>query len=139
MKVMCDYCGRQARFIDSSFIYGRSYGMIYYCPDCKAWVGVHKGTDIPLGRLADAKLRKAKMAAHAAFDVIWRHRRTTRKSAYKWLSEQMGLPVEKTHIGMFDIAQCEQVIALCKKRMEEMPNGQKVSPLQEVSSSCSLS
>lgn len=122
MKVMCDYCGKRAHFVDSTIVYGRSYGMIYYCPDCKAWVGVHKGTDVPLGRLADAELRKAKIAAHAAFDVIWR-RRTTRKKAYKWLSERMGLPVEKTHIGMFDVAQCKRVIALCNKRMEENVNG----------------
>ena len=123
MKVMCDYCGKQSHFVDSTIVYGRSYGMIYYCPGCKAWVGVHKGTDVPLGRLADAQLRKAKIAAHAAFDTIWRRRRTTRKEAYKWLSEQMGLPVEKTHIGMFDLAQCEQVITLCKKRMEESSHG----------------
>lgn len=123
MKVMCNYCGKRTRFVDSTIVYGRSYGMIYYCPDCRAWVGVHKGTDVPLGRLADAELRKAKMAAHAAFDVIWRRRRTTRKKAYKWLSEQMGLPAEKTHIGMFDVAQCERVIALCRKRMEETANG----------------
>lgn len=95
MKVMCDYCGKQAHFVDSSVVYGRSYGMIYYCPDCKAWVGVHKGTDAPLGRLADAQLRKAKIAAHAAFDVIWRRRRTTRKKAYKWLSEPDGSACRK--------------------------------------------
>lgn len=123
MKVMCDYCGKQTRFVDSTIIYGKSYGMIYYCPDCKAWVGVHKGTDVPLGRLADMELRKAKVATHAAFDVIWRRCRTTRKNAYSWLAEQMGLPIEKTHIGMFDVAQCKRAIALCKKRMEESTNG----------------
>ena len=51
--VICDYCGRPARLINSSMVYnGQDYGMIYYCHECEAWVGVHKGTDEPLGRLA---------------------------------------------------------------------------------------
>ena len=61
MNVICDYCGKPAQFVDSASVYhGHSYGMVYYCPDCQAWVGVHKGTDRPLGRLADAELRRWK-------------------------------------------------------------------------------
>ena len=120
VRVICDYCGMPAHFVDSSLIYGRSYGMVYYCPDCRAWVGVHKGTDIPLGRLADEELRKYKKLAHAAFDPIWRRGLSTRRKAYSWLSEQMGIPEEKTHIGMFDVEQCKQAIALCKKRTEDL-------------------
>ena len=120
MKVLCDYCGRQARFVDSTVVYGRSHGMIYYCPGCKAWVGVHKGTSVPLGRLANAELRKARTAAHAAFDPIWRHHRLTRCKAYSWLAAQMGLPAELTHIALFDVAQCTAVINICKNRMEDI-------------------
>lgn len=116
-EVFCDYCGRRAEFVDSSIVYGRSYGMIYLCR-CKpgyAFVGVHKGTDRPLGRLADAGLREWKKRAHAAFDPIWKEGRFRgrRNAAYAWLSEQMNLPVEKTHIGMFDEKQCEQVVQIC--------------------------
>lgn len=49
-KVFCDYCGQQAEYVDSKIIYGRSYGMMYLCRTCMAYVGVHKGTDKPLGR-----------------------------------------------------------------------------------------
>ena len=59
-KVYCDYCGREAEFVDSKIIYGRSYGKIYLCRNCMAYVGVHKGTDKPLGRLANAELRNWK-------------------------------------------------------------------------------
>ena len=38
--------------------YGVDYGMIYYCPQCGAYVGVHKGTDRAKGRLANAELRR---------------------------------------------------------------------------------
>lgn len=59
-NVYCPYCGRQAEYVDSKVIYGRSYGMAYLCRNCDAYVGVHRGTDEPLGRLADASLRKWK-------------------------------------------------------------------------------
>ena len=62
-KVYCDYCGRQAEYVDSKVIYGKSYGMMYLCRNCMAYVGVHKGTDKPLGRLANAELRYWKKAA----------------------------------------------------------------------------
>ena len=45
---ICPYCGKPTEFVDSSVIYGRSYGMIYLCRDCRAYVGVHKGTDLSL-------------------------------------------------------------------------------------------
>ena len=125
--VICDYCGKRAEYVDDSIVYhGNSYGMIYYCPGCQAWVGVHKGTDKPKGRLANAELRNMRRIAHAVFDRIWReNRQFTRKKAYKWLSEQMGLPEELTHIAMFDVDQCNQCIALCKKRLEERKHVQE--------------
>lgn len=125
MKVICDYCGTVADFVDSSAVYGRSYGMIYLCPKCGAYVGVHKGTDKPLGRFADEDLRRWKKSAHAAFDPLWQigEFRGRRKAAYRLLSEQMGLPEEKTHIGMFDVAQCKQVIQIIYERNSE--NGRK--------------
>ena len=113
-QVFCDYCGRQAEYVDSKVIYGKSYGMIYLCRNCMAYVGVHKGTNIPLGRLANAELRYWKKAAHAAFDPLWKYGRFRhhRNAAYGWLSQKMGLPIEKTHIGMFDVPQCKQVIQI---------------------------
>ena len=121
--VLCPYCGVQADFVDSAVVYhGYSYGMIYLCPQCGAYVGTHKGTDRPLGRLANAELRKWKMAAHAAFDPLWqrgeyKHRRN---DAYAWLAEKMGLPKEQTHIGMFDVAQCQKVIQIINERKDSL-------------------
>ena len=47
--VICDYCGTPADFVDSSVVYhGHSFGMIYLCPRCGAYVGVHKGLTNPL-------------------------------------------------------------------------------------------
>lgn len=114
-EVYCDYCGRRAEFVDSKIVYGKSYGMMYLCRHCMAYVGVHKGTSRPLGRLADAQLRYWKKRAHAAFDPLWKYGRFkgSRNVAYAWLAEQMGIPVEKTHIGMFDVGQCRTAIRIC--------------------------
>lgn len=30
---ICPYCGKPTEYVDSSIIYGRSYGMIYLCRD----------------------------------------------------------------------------------------------------------
>jgi hypothetical protein len=112
-RVICYYCGQPAEYVDSAAVYnGRSLGMIYYCRPCNAYVGVHKGTDQPLGRLANANLRFWKKKAHAAFDPLWQSGRMTRSRAYTWLSNRMGLPIQKTHIGMFDVAQCKQVVSI---------------------------
>lgn len=122
-EVFCPYCGKRAEFVDSAEVYhGRSYGMIYLCRPCDAYVGCHgngKG-DSPKGRLANAELRRWKIAAHNAFDPLWKFGpfRGLRNSAYAWLAEQMGLPKEKTHIGMFDVAECQQVIQICTNRKE---------------------
>lgn len=116
-NVHCDYCGRKAEFVDSKIVYGRSYGKIYLCKNCMAYVGVHKGTDKPLGRLANAELRYWKKAAHAVFDPLWKYGRFRghRDVAYAWLAQKMHLPPEETHIGMFDVNQCRYAIKIIKE------------------------
>lgn len=128
MKVYCDYCGKKAELVDNKIIYGRSYGLSYLCRSCMAYVGCHKGTDIPLGRLANAELRYWKHAAHEQFDPLWKWGpfRGNRNRAYEWLSKEMHLPIEKTHIGMFDIDQCKRVIRIVDEyHRKEYENGRR--------------
>ncbi len=113
--VICDYCGKPAELEDDSVIYDQSYGRkIWLCRSCNAYVGCHRGSDEPLGRLANAQLRRCKRAAHDAFDPIWKFGRfqNNRRGAYAWLAEAMGLPAEKAHIGMFDVAECMKLIQI---------------------------
>ena len=127
-KVLCQYCGRRAEYVDSEEIYGRSYGMIYFCRQCDAYVGVHEGTDRPLGRLANAELRRWKKLAHSHFDPIWRHGRFKgrRNDAYAWLAERMGLPKNKTHIGMFDVPQCVRVVEIMENERRAKWTGEQL-------------
>ena len=115
MNVICDYCEQETVFTDSAEVYGgRSYGMIYLCRPCKAYVGVHKNTNRPLGRLANAELRRMKVSAHAAFDHIWKDGEYTRKQAYKWLASELGIDGKDCHIGMFDVDTCHKVVEACR-------------------------
>ena len=124
----CPYCNNPTQYVDSKVVYKKSYGMIYYCAPCYAWVGVHYGTNKALGRLAKVNLREWKQKAHKYFDPLWQKKMEqgyskikARHKAYAWLAEQMGLPIEETHIGMFDVEQCKQVVEICKKFYHEPP------------------
>ena len=120
---VCPYCNKPTKYINSSVVYGADYGMIYYCRPCDAWVGVHKGTDTALGRVADGALRKAKITAHIAFDKLWKQGFMTRKKAYKWLGKELGLPPEFTHIGYFSVSSCIKVIKISVDKLKELKNG----------------
>lgn len=110
--VVCPYCEKDAVLTDSKEIYKRSYGLIWICRPCKAWVGVHSGSPDhqPLGRLADAELRRWKMRAHESFDVLWKSKEMKRRKAYKWLAGKLRLPAAQCHIGLFDVDMCKKVV-----------------------------
>lgn len=120
---LCPYCKKESVLIDSAVIYRRSYGMIYFCETCGAYVGVHKGTDKALGRLANKELRGLKKQAHYYFDQLWdgNNRSMSRDSAYKWLSMKLGLPPKYTHIGMFGEENCRNVINYSKEYLTTKP------------------
>lgn len=119
----CRYCGSPVVLTSNSEIYGREYGngKCYLCRDCKAFVGVHTGTTIPLGTLANDELRKARNKAHNEFDKLWKNptRIMTRYNAYNWLSQKLNLNLKDTHIALFEKEQCEQVIKLVKEKLGE--------------------
>lgn len=112
---ICPYCGVVPEYVDSVVIYGTSYGMVYLCRKCDAYVGVHEGTDQPKGRLANSELREWKKKAHAAFDPLWQNKHMKRKEAYQWLSEKLGIPKEYTYIGMFSVETCKKVVEIISK------------------------
>lgn len=120
---ICRYCGSPVVFTSNAEIYGKEYGngKCYLCRNCRAFVGVHTGTETPLGTLANEELRRYRKAAHFWFDKIWKKptRITTRYKAYEWLSNELGLPREKTHIGMFEKDQCEQAIKIAQRILQE--------------------
>lgn len=119
----CPYCGGKTVLTDSVEVYSKSYGMIWLCRPCKAWVGVHKNSkkNVALGRVSNSELREWKKKAHTSFDSLWRQKISqgfsktiSRKLAYKWLASCMGLKPSQTHIGWMDVEDCKKVVEICK-------------------------
>lgn len=120
----CDYCQEPSVLVGGDVIYPHRPDLaekkFWNCVGCVAYVGCHPGTEDPLGRLANADLRKAKMAAHSAFDPLWKECGLKRGDAYAWLREAMGLTRDECHIGMFDETTCMRVVSLCEEKRKSL-------------------
>lgn len=121
-KVNCNYCGEPAKMISGKQLYyGKGYPhldklMYWQCVPCNAHVGTHKNTSKPMGRLANPALRKAKSAAHNAFDPLWQDGEMSRTEAYGWLAHAMAIERKNCHIGYFNLDECLQVLIVCQNR-----------------------
>lgn len=119
-KPFCPYCKQDAELVKGEKIYGPGYPYskkpFWLCDGCEAYVGCHPGTQTPLGSPANKETRKARNAAHAAFDPIWKGKKRGRAQAYALLAKKLGLHPDRCHIGYFDTRMCEQVL----KAVEEI-------------------
>lgn len=120
IPTICRYCGGIIRLVPAETVFGAStqkLGMagekLYQCQNCNARVGCHKGSARPLGNVANEMLRLKRQEAHRSFDRMWRSQHMSRTQAYKWLSQQMRIPVKLAHIGGLEMDQCQKVIELC--------------------------
>lgn len=116
----CPHCGVACNIVHNSEIYGRAYGewpWAVLCLGCRAYVGLHPFTGIPLGTLATPEIRRARSEAKDWFNPLWQSGQMTRNEAYAWLAGALGIAdVEQCHIGWFDVAQCQAVIAAVESR-----------------------
>lgn len=62
-----------------------------------------------MGIPADARTRGLRIEAHEVFDRIWKTKKLSRKKAYSWMIEKMGIPPEKAHISMFTAEECRHL------------------------------
>lgn len=130
MKILCNYCQEPATLVTGAKLYPLRHDLrrlkFWYCDNGHdaAYVGCHKKHkafspkgETPLGILANAELRAAKNQAHRHFDPLWRDGAfINRGIAYAWLAVQLRIPRKETHIGMFDVAMCERVVAVCSEK-----------------------
>ena len=143
-KWKCLYCGNQCKLCSGSLVYhgSKKYRdtLVWVCsnwPDCNAYVGCHKGTDIPLGHPANAELRELRCLCHKQFDPLWKRLAKTfkrkgtrdrgsqyteeqinsyaaRNIMYKKLARYMKLPEAICHIACFNTEQCHKVLKFVK-------------------------
>lgn len=123
-SVVCPYCNSKAKLVGGAAVYPHRADLydlkFWHCKPCDAYVGCHKPNrhnnfdpTVPLGRLADGQLRKAKSAAHMTFDRIWKEGYKSRTDAYAWLASKLEISVDACHIGMFDVDMCNKVQGAC--------------------------
>lgn len=111
----CPYCSGPVELVNNSAIYRREYGdwpYAYLCRPCDAYVGLHPDTDIPLGTLANADLRKARKDSKTLFHAWMDANGLSRKAAYQWLAEHLGISVGECHFGWFDVERCSAAARL---------------------------
>ena len=121
--VICPYCGGRAVLRPAEYVYGSQTilpgSRLYVCsnyPDrFSAYVGVHEGTTVPKGSLANGNLRHKRIMAHRAFDRIWKNHVMSRSEAYGWLAFKLGIEPGEAHIGNFSDYYCERTVAECEK------------------------
>lgn len=146
---VCSYCRAPAELVSGGDLFAHLPDLaskwFWRCEPCKAHVGCHEqGAEVrgsggritlsdgtlPFGTLANAALRSARTAAHGVFDLLWQSGRMRRSEAYAWLSEQLGVPFELTHISMFDIGQCMRVMDAVEG-LDTRAHAAKASPPDE--------
>jgi hypothetical protein len=112
----CDNCcSINIELTTNDRIYGRIYGewpKIYFCVDCKAAVGCHPGTEIPLGKMADRATRQLRTKAHDEFDKLWRSGLMSRAKAYNWLAASLEIDPSQCHISWLSKDQLKDVATL---------------------------
>ena len=131
-RITCPYCGSRAILQKGSYVHGEKSKeeYLYVCskyPKCNSYVGVHKGTKIAKGVLADPQLRHKRICAHRIFDTIWKRKLMTKKEAYRWMEYAMGIPSDMAHIAGFSDYRCDELMQKCSHYLKvhniEVPIG----------------
>ena len=95
----------------------KPHSFIWFCNECEATVGCHKGTFYPLGYMADKKTRQKRRYLHCLFDPLWNSRAMSRSDAYDWLAEQLDISPDACHISMMNSQQLGRAIWICKNQV----------------------
>lgn len=101
LKKKCPYCkSDKIKFGSTEEYYGRNYNDkdMYWCENCRACVGCHKGTKIPLGCLADDELKEMRSKIHAIIGQYWGTKKE-RKDLYARLAKRFRVCGDTFHIG----------------------------------------
>lgn len=101
----CPKCGGKAAETKTRF------GLRYDCCGLWSW-GRHP--------LADQRTHKARKAAHAAFDPIWKSGLISRGAAYQILASKMRISPQDCHMKKMDAETAEKVPALASVIRKEV-------------------
>lgn len=123
----CAECGEQnAELVTGKNIYPHRpdlHAKGFWLCACGAYCGCHPGTSIPLGAPAGPLTRRARNAAHDAFDPLWKAKalrdnlpnHVARGAAYLWLAAELGIDVKACHISHMNAADAMRVVEACER------------------------
>ena len=95
-KIYCCGCKKDviASLVDGSIIYPHRQDLyhlqFWICPDCRCYVGCHKGTSNPLGHIPTQKIMNARKHIHSILDPLWKSGKYKRSELYKIISDKIG-------------------------------------------------
>lgn len=121
----CHICGGEHITLErNSVVYnGKKYGdwpYIYLCNGCRAYVGLHPETDLPLGTLADEDTRQARKLCKEPFEKLWRSGKLGRNEAYKKLADFLGIPKNECHFAWFTTEMCYEAREWAFEQQKEL-------------------
>ena len=111
----CPRCGRACERLTGADLYpGRpalAAKRFLACRPCDLRASCHALTWKPASELADGETRRARQAAHAAFDRLWRGPGgEDRRALYARMADGLGLDRRTCHIAQFDAETCGRVL-----------------------------
>lgn len=123
-RLRCQYCGGSVVLRSADGIYRKNpnHTMLYVCsnyPRCDAYVRTHSRTSIPVGTLANPRLRKLRHQAHYYFNQLYYSGLMSKQEAYLWLTELLQIPPSEAHIGLLGEYYCNEVIKESKKLLAQ--------------------
>ena len=94
------------------------YGPMHICTfnNCD----MMKWGDGPETTPADSDTRGMRHVTHGVFDKLWRDGHMTRAQAYEFLSSHLKILPCLTHIGIFDIKQCNATIFFAEQMQRKI-------------------
>ena len=116
----CPYCGKPAELVDSKAVYGVSYGNLWLCRACDAYVSAKTGTDEPTGRLAKRDLRQLRKMAKSMIDEFARGARLSRAELRDWIAARAGVPGHHGYLSWLSEEQVGRVIWACRDAMRRI-------------------
>ena len=130
-SMRCPYCRSPVIYHSADGIYreNKNNTMLYVCsryPECDAYVRVHAGTKLPVGSMADHKLRSLRRDAHRAFDRLHESGLMCKEDAYRWLADLICVPLAHAHIGHLNEYYCKQVIEKSTELLKRRTSGLNV-------------
>lgn|SRR5574338_38327 len=117
----CGECGAPMQIRTAKKFPGPFYGCTRF-PECRGTHGAHRDGR-PFGIPANKATKLARMRAHRIFDIIWKERTMSRAEAYAWMRRKMKLTDAEAHIGMFNLEQCEALIAHVREKFPFVRTG----------------